>query len=352
LKVNARLIIAAIMGVLLVVSTGLVFVSTTRPASLGGGGELKPLEDYFPEASFTYPLAPGSVVEMRVESKALIQGEESGVEAVYKLKVEGFEWPEVNVSYEIVEGEDSGPGVITFSQLALPAEMLGSPELSLPVYIPGVDAGECLPFTLEREEGGVLVYRAAVEIGDYVVKVEAGYYGDTGVIAFMEVYVVGPDVRVSYKQETLSYEPGDAGAPVNARWVCDASGFSSDFRYVREGLALVEGPSLTYIGPREFREAIAGDAVYLVLDKRCPFCQIDWSHILKASEEVDIPFYAVIAGPLLGENERKVAVLEMNKAGVTGTPAFVAYKGGKIVDVRQGFMDWREIVEWVRSVYG
>ncbi len=350
--VNAKLLIALVLGGIIIVSTVVVFVSVQPPAGEQVRGELKPIDGYFPSASFTLSLAEGSKVTIRFESEAVIQGEERREEGVYEVTVKGFKWPEIDVDVEVVEGPvEAGQGVIVFTQLALPLEMIGLPEIPVPVYVPGVDAGICMELELVDAGGNVLTYEGAIEVTDYVVKVRARYQASSGIVESFEVFVVGPDARVRYYHEAVEVD-STGRAEVTAEWLCTGTGLSSDLRYVNEGLAVIVDGELRYITVEKFREGLQGDAVYLVISKACPYCQIDWSHMLKASEEVDVPFYAVIAGPLLGEDERKAALLEVNKAGVVGTPAFVAYKGGKIVDVRQGFMTWEEIVEWVREVYG
>ncbi len=345
---NLRLAIGVLLGVVIVISTVTVFTTIApRPAKDGGGEELAPLEGYFPNTRFTMPLTEGSVLELKIESQAVVGGEERNESGVYVLKVKGFEWPEVNVDLEVKEGNATpGPGVVVFSQLALPREFLGKDRISLPVFLPGVGAGVCMEFELKSRGGGLLVYEGATEVTSYVVKVRASYRED-GIIAKFEAFVVGPDVNVKYSHELVRID-GVGETVVEAEWLCTGEGLSSDLRYVNEGLVVIENGRLEYISVEEFRRGLQGDAVFLVISKSCPFCQKDWSHMLKASEDTPVRFYAVIAGPLLGEEERKAALLEMNKAGVFGTPAFVAYKDGKIVDVKHGFMSYSEILSWIK----
>ncbi|MCE4603470.1 MAG: thioredoxin family protein [Aeropyrum sp.] len=360
---NAKLIIGLFLGVVMVASTFIVVftglgVAQPRQAPQEESFEEAPLEGYFPTVTFKIPLSEGDSLTLR----AVSQGPEGTRTAVNRVTVDSVGWPESGITLEVLEAGDpvatSTPqsGALATTMLALPLDMLDSESITIPVYIPPARGGLCMTLDQtgvgEGEFGEVVSYEGAAQVGDYAVTVELEYYTSTGLVSRVFIGIVGPEFSYSYTHELVEYEVSGEATEVSVEWACSGDGFSSNLTYVREGLALLQDGKLVYITPEEFREVLAGDAVFAVYSKACPFCHQDWSHLLKTSEEVDVPIVMVILGPMIGERESTAARLEMNKASVEGTPTLVFYVDGRIVDKLVGFTPWDYKVEKIREVYG
>lgn len=361
---NAKMLIGVFLGAIMVASTFVfVFAGLNLPLATGGGGgesfESKPLEGYFPKARFTLGIVEGDVLVYRSVSDS----PDAGLNvSVNRVTVESVGWPDARVTIELLEAGDpvatASPerGSIATTLLALPMEILGMEKAAIPVYIPMAGSGVCMEVSLEGYEdtsfGRALVYKGGTQVGDYAITFEGKYLEDSGVVVSLFIGVVGAGSDFRYTQELVEFDRSGSKTNVEVEWVCTGDGFSSNLTYVKEGLAKIANGKVEYITPEEFREALQGDAVFVVYSKTCPHCHNDWSHLLRASEEVDVTIVIVFWGGLLGERDSQAAMLEINKVGVEGTPTFIFYKGGKVVDKVVGFTPWDFKVDKIKEIYG
>ncbi|GBF08607.1 thioredoxin [Aeropyrum pernix] len=360
---NVRLLVGVFLGLVMVASTFVVVFQgfgLTAPqgggSSPSGGGEEGGLEEpqgLFPTVTYTLPLAGGDRLVYESTSTS-----PSGTNvATNAVSIVEPGWPESSVEVQLLEAGDpvvtSTPekGVLTTTLLALPKQYLGMQEIVIPVYIPPGRSGLCMRLTLEAGEAGGYTYRGYANVGDYTIAVKAVYRGD-GILEAFEAGIVGGGLSIRYTQSLVEASVSGSDTMVSGEWECTADGFSSNLSYVKEGLAVLEDGRLTYITPEEFRQLLQGDAILAVYSKTCPHCHRDWPQLIQASKEVDVPIVMFIWGSLIGERELSAARLEMNKAGVEGTPTLVFYKEGRIVDKLVGETPWSLKVEKAREIYG
>ena len=277
-----------------------------------------------------------------------------------RVKIVGFEWP--NFIVELSELTATGSSGRTFNVefpfpiIALPESMIGSSTITVPVYfIPLVD-GVCMALTMVNNAGGVLRYEGKLNLYRGTIEAVAGYEA-SGLISFMELRLVerGKTLIVNLSKINVSVGGGDRlDVEVPKSWFC-GNGYSSNLNFVATGSIVIEDGRVSPVSLDEVRAAIRGDALLAVLWKECPHCHRMWPDILRASELVDIPIYAILIGPtatgggLMARDELQFILNEMSKAGVRGTPAFIVYHEGKPTNVVEGAMPLEEFISWIKS---
>ena len=298
-----------------------------------------------PGDGLSYPLAPGSSLTLSYRVEGVLLGEEVSDSSLLEARVEALEWPEVVLS--TVDGELRLP----YAALALPPAQVGSERLFLPVPLPALGSGICLEARLEGRLREGLAYRGSASVGAYTIALEALYDPD-GTARRFRVELEGPGASVALEVRVESAEPAGAASVDAEGWLC-GDGVSSSLSYVAEGVHRLTGEGAPARAGREaLAEALSGNAIVVIVDKRCPHCHRNWPEILGAASESPVPVYAIVAGPLMSPRDYALLVELAAEAGVTGTPAFIAFREGLVVAAREGYTPHPQLLSWIESVYG
>ena len=271
----------------------------------------------------------------------------------FNITIVDYTWPIVVANYT-TSNNRSGAANLLVGNVALPEEMLGLREVSIPLTIPFANDALCMPITLVGEDEmkvgstvrDVYVYNGTAKMGRVVVAASLYYDRETGLMVKSNITII-LDGKPLFRHVQVLVDAKTAGSltvSTGESWICEPP-LSSNIMLVWEGIYRVsKGPSLELASVNDVRAALRGDAVIVVIAKDGRnLTNMFWQKILAYAQRSSMPTYVIVLGGMTTPDVQVFAKNILDRVGAVEPVVAIKFKKGQAVAKAYSFAREEEL---------
>ncbi len=350
----------AILLISIIVGGYLIYLGTSRggvqatPSGITTSSTTTRLPITGERKTYTLSLLPGGKFYYR-NSYYAKPGSNPVETAEFWVKISNIDWPFILGIYNVTSQNKTGPARIAIGNMALPLELLGRKEVSIPLIVPAVASGFCASLQLVGEENytyhnesiRVLKYTVDEALSGFRVKATLLYDAKTGILLQSNFTILSHEKIQFIVVEDLENmtKIGKMHAQTPDYWICNPP-LSTDLRFQPEGTYVLQDMKMTPVTLESLRKISLANGIILIIAKDGQqLTQEFWLNVLAATTKCpSAKVYTIVVGTFTDNLTITLARNILERSAASEQIVLIKFNNGKAVGKVYRYGDLNEIV--------